>query len=295
MTLSMTRTTGSDMKPESERLELRPLTDNDIGAVHALSVEVAWPHRPEDWRLFHEVGHGVVACDGAERVVGSAMWWPFGDKLGCIGMVIVSPRLQAKGTGRRMMRTLFEAAGDRTLKLNATPAGLRLYQSEGFEPIGEIFQHQGIAKVTREKPPVSVRPLRDEDWEAIIELDREAYGGDRKVLMEALASRAKGTVYEIDGAVAGFALCRPFGRGHVVGPIVAMDDDAAIALTLPHVEDHAGSFLRVDTPSADGEFPRFLEEAGLVTVDRVLSMARGPFEKPPGPARIFGLVSQALG
>lgn len=285
------------MKSESERLELRPLTDSDLNAVHALSVEVGWPHRPEDWRLIHEVGHGYVACDAAERIVGSAMWWPFGDRFGTIGMVIVSPRLQAKGTGRRMMHALFEDARNRTLKLNATPAGLRLYQSEGFEPVGEVFQHQGIAKVVREAPSVTgtVRPLREEDWPAIVELDRSAYGADRQALMEALKSRAAGTVCDADGQLRGFALSRPFGRGHVVGPIVALDDATAIALTLPHVKQHAGSFLRVDTPSTEGEFPHFLEESGLVTVDRVVTMVRGPYAPPAGPAQVYGLCNQALG
>lgn len=285
------------MKPESERLELRALTEDDIGALHGLSVEVGWPHRPEDWRLVYEVGHGVVACDGAGRVAGSAMWWPFGDNLGTIGMVIVSPRLQAKGTGRRMMNALFDAAQSRTLKLNATPAGLRLYQSEGFEPIGEIFQHQGIAKVawqaSSELP--AVRALRESDWPVISELDRRAYGADRGPLMKALASRVQGTVREANGIIKGFALCRPFGRGHVVGPIVAPNDETAIALSLPHVKHHEGTFLRVDTPTDSGDFCRFLEESGLATVDRVVTMARGPYQPPGGPVRIFGIVNQALG
>ncbi len=45
-----------------------------------------------------EVGHGLFAYDEPSRVMGSAMWWPFGARLATIGMVIVSPQMQGKGS-----------------------------------------------------------------------------------------------------------------------------------------------------------------------------------------------------
>jgi len=272
------------------------MTEQDLPALHALTVEVGWAHRPEDWRFVYEVGDGVVACDGAGRVIGSALWWAFGTDFGTVGMIIVSPRLQAKGTGRRLMRWLFDQAGARVLQLNATPAGLRLYRSEGFREIGRIHQHQGpvqslpvVAALRR------VRPIAAGDWPRIRALDLEAYGAERSAALDGLAARSLGYGYQAaNGELAGFSLCRPFGRGHVVGPIVAPDEAAAIALLQPHLEEHTGRFLRVDTPD-DGAFADRLAAAGLARVDTVATMRRGDRPAPSAAARTFGLISQALG
>lgn len=273
---------------------IRPLTEADIEAVHGLSVEVGWPHRADDWRLVLELGHGVVACDDAGRVMGSAMWWPFGEELATIGMVIVSPRMQARGTGRRVMREIFSAAGTRALRLVATAAGQRLYESEGFRATRMIAQYQGVADAAAAVADSRVREAQEADWPLIAALDAEAYGGDRSRMLAALRRVGRTFVLEEGGRIAGFSICRPFGRGHVVGPLVAADAGQAVALASPHVRAHAGSFLRLDTPERDGPLVAFAEACGLSNVDRVVQMTRGT---PPatGPARVFALTSQALG
>ena len=86
----------------------------------------------------------------------------------------------------------------------------------------------------------------------------------------------------------------PFGRGVVVGPVVARDAMDAKALVATLAADHRGSFVRVDVPVTSGLSP-WLEEIGLPHVDDVVSMARG---KPPtraADATLFALSNQSLG
>ncbi len=270
------------------------MKDADIAAAHGLSVEARWPHRAEDWRLMLAVGHGFVACDAAGRVMGSAMWWPFGEGLATIGMVIVSPQLQGRGIGRRLMRELFSAAGDRTIRLTSTVAGRPLYESEGFRVTGGNTQYQGIVNAAVALDDPRVRPAVEADWPAIAALDREAAGGDRARLLDVLRGEGRTVVLEAEGRIAGFSVCRPFGRGHIAGPTVAPDAEAAIALLSPHVRAHANAFLRIDTPERNGPLARFAEACGLANVDVSVTMTRG---LPPriGRARIFTLANQALG
>jgi ribosomal protein S18 acetylase RimI-like enzyme len=279
-------------------LDIRALTAADLGQAHQLSIEVGWPHRPEDWRLVFSLGHGFIACDAIGRALGSAMWWPLGENLASVGMVITSPRLQAQGSGRRLMDLIFAETGARDLRLNSTRAGYRLYRSLGFEPIGRIFQHQGrplALEASEDINGLTLRAATTADLPALALLDRQACGADRTPVIQALLAVSVGIVAERDGQPVGFSLCRPFGRGHVVGPIVAEDDAVAIALTRPHVVAHEGTFLRIDTAQEHGAFGTFLEACGLTMYDTVTPMIRGAAHAGTGPVRTFGLVNQALG
>jgi ribosomal protein S18 acetylase RimI-like enzyme len=282
--------------PHEERVQLRVFAEQDLGAAHALSVAVGWPHRLRDWQAIFGIGSGFVACDALQRVVGTAMLWPLGARFGAVGMVIVAPGLQRQGTGRRLLRAVVDAAMDRTLQLTATGSGLLLYQSEGFRAIATINQHQGIARRRGGAAVVAnVRASVARDWAKIVEIDRAATGVDRAGALHALIGGASGTVSIHDGVMTGFAFSRPFGRGYVVGPLVAPDDTTAIALMMPHIDNNAGRMLRVDTPHREGRFSRFLEQSGLFLADQAVTMVRGSGLAKSNRSWIYALVNQALG
>jgi GNAT superfamily N-acetyltransferase len=295
----------SALPASSTPLVYRPFSEADIASAHALSQQLRWPHRLDDWRFAAAAGFGVVARDG-ERTVGTALAWPCGEHGATLGLVIVAPDQQGKGIGRALMERLLAALGSRMTVLHATPAGQPLYEKLGFAAIGTLHQHQGAAfRVPRADPPSDppagerLRPLAPADMPRMIELASRASGLDRAALLPPLAAISQGVALARGDTLTGFALLRPFGRGHAIGPVAALADDGrfaqrAQALIADRLAASAGAFTRVDTPDEAGLGP-WLDALGLARVDTVVRMARNGAPVRDPAVQQAGIVTQALG
>ncbi len=282
---------------QANHVQLRALGAEDLAAAHGLSTTVGWPHRLEDWQLVHKIGHGIAAIDRDGALAGTAMWWPFGEAFATIGMVIVSPARQGGRIGRRLMDAALASIGRRAAQLNATEEGLRLYDATGFTAIGGVRQHQGMPRRRAAESIIergATRPITAADSDAIHRIDRAATGVPRDVLLDALWQAGDGLILERSGVPVGFAFRRPFGRGEVVGPVVAADEVDALALVAPLVVS-ARAFARVDVVAEAGQLASWLESAGLPRVGAVTTMVRG--ERPARDAglTVYGIANQALG
>jgi hypothetical protein len=90
-------------------------------------------------------------------------------------------------------------------------------------------------------------------------------------------------------------MLRRFGRGHVIGPVIAPDADGAKALIAHLASQNAGHFTRIDI-DFDSGLAEWLESIGLLRVDTPTAMVRGALlASPPGAPALFALVTQALG
>ncbi|WP_043284033.1 GNAT family N-acetyltransferase [Paraburkholderia oxyphila] len=293
--------------PASSNLVCLPFSDADIEGAHALSLEVRWPHRADDWRLAARTGAGFVVKDG-ERLVGTALYWPWSDQGATLGLVIVAPDQQGRGIGRMLMERLLDAIGPRMTVLHATPAGQPLYEKLGFRKIGLLHQHQDSDfRAPRVEPPPGerLRPLEPRDTPRLIALASRASGLERGTLLLPLLDIAQGVALVTGGdgehaeALLGFALLRPFGRGHAIGPVAVssaggLQTQRAQALIADRLAANAGAFTRIDTPDEQGLGP-WLESLGLARVDTVVKMARNGEPARDPDVLQFAIVNQALG
>ncbi|MBZ9992856.1 GNAT family N-acetyltransferase [Mesorhizobium sp. BH1-1-4] len=284
---------------KSFELVARDIDEVEVELLHALSISVRWPHRPKDWDTLRRAGRGIVAVDGIGRVFGSAMWFPQGDDFATIGVVITTPRTQAQGGGRWLMDQVLEQCGDRNLALNATHAAYPLYVSLGFTTEGIVFMRQGEVPSALPTMPAmdgELQVLPSDRLKAIMALDKRAFGTDRERLLALLSANASIQTLSRGGEIVGYSMCREFGRGYVIGPMVARSDLDAVYLTAVHLRNLAGRFVRVDTREKDGMFAAFLEQCGLGIAETVTTMSKGRrfLNREENGPWVYGLAGHAL-
>ncbi|WP_278924516.1 MULTISPECIES: hypothetical protein [Pseudophaeobacter] len=280
------------------KASIEGLDHSMVPRLHELTVSVFWPHRAPDIALMVDIGSGYVALDQIGRPLSSAMSFPADEDFAMLGMMVTTPRLQAQGTGGRLLRRVMRDQAGRDLRLSATRQGYRLYESAGFVKVGTVSQHQGRARAIR--PPETpqgllVRPMEPEDLPSLRALDAHAYGAKRTVILDALLKVSEVVVAERGGEVEGYAMLRKFGKGRLVGPVVAEQDAVAMQLTGHFVLAHEGEFLRCDSMTESAAFEAFLSAAGLGVFDTVTDMRFGRKRRPESGPQTYGLALQSLG
>jgi hypothetical protein len=264
---------------KSFELVARDIVDVDVELLHALSISVGWPHRPKDWDFLRRAGRGIVAVDGIGRVFGSAMWFPQGDDFATIGLVITTPRTH--------------------LALNATHAAYPLYVSLGFTSEAIVYMRQGGVPQTLPAMPAlegELSELSKDRFREITALDTRAFGTNRERLLALLSEDSSIGTLSRGGEIVGYSMRREFGRGHVIGPIVAQNDHDAVHLTAVHLKALAGQFARVDTREKDGMFAAFLQQSGLGIAETVTTMSKGRrfLNRKDNEPWVYGLAGHAL-
>src|ERR1700685_2453291 len=143
-------------------VDWRPLRHADLPAAQDLVRFAGWNQTESDWAGY--LALGPVGClpacaDGA--LAGTATTIRYGGELGWIGMVLVHPNFRRLGLGsellRRALRHLSET-GTRSVGLDATPLGRKVYLPLGFRDVGEVtrFEGTGAGEATGARPTKSV-------------------------------------------------------------------------------------------------------------------------------------------
>jgi len=290
----MTATATRPGRHDNDDVVLVPFAKEHLQGALTLSQEMSWPYRLEDWAVALELGQGFVLQNSTGELIATAAWWAYGEDHASAGMIIVAKAAQGRGHGARLMDALLAAAHPRTITLNSTAEGLALYERRGFVRIGVIQQHQGVPHERHQAPPASlVRATVPSDAEAVARLDMQATGWARRPMLDRLIQLGDADVLMRDGEARGYAISRLFGRGHVIGPVVAQNTADARVLIEAALARLGPVFVRVDT-AATSQLGDWLESIGLRQVGDATTMVKGTRIPPAGPARMFALANQSF-
>ena len=249
---------------------LDTLTAADTHACWQLSQALRWPHREADWQQFISwaKAHGAplaVRVDG--QLIGCGLAWQWGHEQGSIGMVIVDNAWQRRGIGKQLFKGLLQALEGRDVMLQATAQGRPLYESLGFAAIGHARQFHGHWQPPAEAGPSSsiaadelTRLMQPQDVPALLAYDQRERGLARPALLQALlaqmdADERCAVSVDAHGRLCGYGILRRFGRGWVVGPLLADGADRAVALVKRLTQERTGDFIRIDLAAHTRAFP----------------------------------------
>lgn len=279
---------------------LRMMTQADIPAAAALCQEVGWPTQAADWqRMLTWAPDGCFVIDEAGRgIIGTVTTTSYGAALAWIGMMIIAPDRQKRGLGRQLMRAALDhliARDTERIMLDATDAGRPLYRSLGFRDVCKVERWEGRAS-TYLGP--RARPMRSDDISAVLALDAELFGLERKHILIRLIEEFP-TLAWVDyhrSRLEGYLLGHWLGSRVHLGPWMSWTVASAERLLLAAMEQLQGQPLIINVPDYNGRSLLLVRNHNLQRVRYCTRMIYGDAQPVEGELLTqFSVASLATG
>ena len=289
------------MYPLKETDLLRRLMDEaDLAAGMRLSCAAGWNQTEGDWALFlRSRPEGCFVAEHEGRVVGTVTTIDYGGRVSWIAMVLVDSAMRRRGIGRRLLQTAIDSlAHCESIKLDATPAGKRLYDTLGFKD-EYLLSRMAVAAMPQIAPPnARVRAAKRADLPTLAALDSEAFGVERPEVLAGLMAMAPEYAVaseDTDGRIIGFGLGRHGRNREQVGPVVAPDETTAECLAAALFAKMRGAPVLIDVPQRHTAWLRWLRGLGFARERTFVRMYRGPNTYIGLPEHMFAVSGPELG
>ena len=280
-------------------IRIRRMRPGDIAAGMRLKSIAGWNQTDRDWKLFLDVnsdGCFVAVCAGG--VVGTVTTIIYENRIAWIGMMLVDPAYRRRGIATRLINHAVAWLGpDITVKLDATPLGKTVYDRLGFVEEYTLCRISADSVATDTVHPTGISPVSSADLEALISLDRTAFGAGRSTVLESLFRNSSGLAWKCsrDGLLTGYCMGRPGTDFRQIGPVIAAGTDDAVGLALTALNGIAGQAAVIDAPAGRDDFLRRLYSCGFVEQRRLIRMYRGNNDNPGKPDMVFAIAGPELG
>jgi GNAT superfamily N-acetyltransferase len=281
----------------SEVLEIERLDIGDVAGGLALSDAAGWNQTGEDWRFFLAEGEAFGLRDESGGLIASAAALPYDGAVGWISMVLVDAKHRHRGLATRLLDACTQSLrrAGRVPVLDATPAGAEVYRRLGFRAGFAFERWQGEGGTAGEAGIGEgvVAATSAADIDALLALDRAVHGvGRDRLLRDFLARPATRAWHALDAS--GFALSRAGRRATQIGPLIADDEGAALALLVAAlVAAHGPVFI--DVPVHQPALARCLEARGFVRQRPFVRMALADTPCLDPSARVFAVAGPEFG
>lgn len=259
-----------------DQLAIRLLFESDIPAAMKLKEAAGWNQTEADWRrLLKLEPNGCFAAIENDQLVGTTTTTTYKEDLAWIGMVLVDPQHRRRGIATRLMETALSYLDGKVavIKLDATAEGRPVYEKFGFKTESLVERWRASIKSRSTK-----REDAAIDLEALLALDRRAFGADRSQLIKCLIDDspiAPVLVTDESSSLIGYALARAGTRATYIGPVVTTDTAQVEDLLDRILVQLSGTSVYIDFSSECGVSSSVLADRGFVKERDLIRMSYG--------------------
>ena len=273
---------------------IRRITVGDVAFAHAQMQREGWDIA--DGGMEMHLRHDPDGCFLAEHdnaPIGMVTTTCYG-RSGFIGNLIVEPAHRRRGVGEMLMRRAMQrlrAQGAERVELEADAPGVRLYRRLGFVDRFRSLRFRRLRGGAFEEPcDVDVRAITADDLDAIGQLDRPWFGGDRIRLLRELVERSPGAYWIGDATwPAGYLVTQRLSDGLRIGPCAARDAAVFAALLEAVMARHDAPRCTLGLPAVNAAGVELLRARGFEKTSSCLRMTLGSGGYHDEPERIFAI------
>lgn len=270
-------------------LQIRLMREADIPFAMDLKNLARWNQTDRDWRnylSFEPDGCFVAEVSGVPAGTATTITYPHPHQVGWIGMVLVHPDRRRQGIGSGLLHHSIDylrGRGMASIKLDATPVGMKVYVPLNFAAEHELYRMEGIARSQTKVPFLRVTPS---DLRSLVAFDTEAFGVNRGRVLTQLLADSPGLSYvekDEQGKVNGYLLARSGYEAYQIGPWVAASPHIAQRLFRQALRDLCGERVFLDVPLSNSLTLEIVQGLGFIKQREFVRMFLGvnPF---PGMA-----------
>lgn len=246
---------------------LRPMTVDDIAGGLRLSIEEGWNQTEDDWQFLIKTKENIcIVAEHRKKIIGTTTIANYRNDVAWIGMVLVDKECRGKGVSKLLLENILKRLDKfKSIKLDATPSGLKVYEKFGFKKEYTITRMVAGSLHSFTNENDSVENVSEGEIQQIIDLDKKVFGIDRSELIDTLAKMFPKKVFALkqNGMIKGFALGRKGSKYHHIGPVIAKNFNNAKKLVSKALQELNKMPVVADVLNDKIEVISFLEKSGF--------------------------------
>lgn len=254
---------------QSSDIQIRSILLSDLSGAMRLSTQQGWNQTELDWKFMIEGEHNVCLLAEYEgKIIATTTAINYANDVVWISMVLVDKEYRGHGVSKLLLKNILDKLTFcKSIKLDATPEGQRVYQGFDFKEEYPITRMtiDSFDSTSLVDDHESLQPIQSDDIKNVVTLDTLSFGANRGELLASLVNTYphKAWMVKRNNSVAGFVLGRAGRKYNQIGPVMAYDTALAKVLITKSLKESENKPLVVDVLNDKVDLMRWLISIGF--------------------------------